>query len=139
MPIIDVYAPIDTFPTGAERALAQQLTAVVKQAEGFGEPVPDAIKAITGCYLHWLPADAVHTAASDQARIIRVQVTVAAGGLDQDGHDTVVAQITDIIVEMSGDPSLVQGTWVIITEAVEGGWGINGIAYGRHNSAGAFA
>jgi phenylpyruvate tautomerase PptA (4-oxalocrotonate tautomerase family) len=138
MPIIDVYAPADTFPPGTERALAQQLTTVVMRAEGFGDSPPEAIKAITGCYLHWLPADAVHTAASDRAGTVRVQVTTAAGGLNQDGRDETVAQITDIIAATGGDPSLVERTWVIITEAVEGGWGINGVAFGKHNSAGAF-
>ncbi|MCW2523574.1 MAG: hypothetical protein JWO63_1909 [Frankiales bacterium] len=33
-----------------------------------------------------------------------------------------------IVATAAGDPSLVDRTWVLITESPEGGWGINGHA-----------
>jgi len=39
-----------------------------------------------------------------------------------------VWELTDIVGAAAGDPTLVNRTWVLITEAAEGGWGINGHA-----------
>jgi hypothetical protein len=39
------------------------------------------------------------------------------------------------IHRICGDPSQTQRTWVLLTEAAEGGWGINGTAYGREEFA----
>jgi phenylpyruvate tautomerase PptA (4-oxalocrotonate tautomerase family) len=41
----------------------------------------------------------------------------------------VVKEMTDIIAAAAGDPGLVERTWVLITEAPDGGWGIDGHAY----------
>ena len=44
-------------------------------------------------------------------------------------HDlAVVRQLTDIIAAAAGDPTLVDRTWVLLTEAPEGGWGLSGHA-----------
>lgn len=137
MPIIDVYAPADLFPEGTERALAEQVTAVALRAEGAPDPAPQALRDITGFFLHRMPAESVHTASTDSARIVRVQLTVGAGGLDRAGQKSVVADITEIIAGITEDPSQAERTWVIITTAMEGGWGINGVALGKEN-AGSF-
>jgi phenylpyruvate tautomerase PptA (4-oxalocrotonate tautomerase family) len=42
-----------------------------------------------------------------------------------------VAEITQIIVDVTHDPTMAQRTWVLLTEAAEGGWGIAGTAFGR--------
>ena len=34
-----------------------------------------------------------------------------------------------------GDPSQAKRTWVVLTEAAEGGWGIAGTAFGREEFA----
>ena len=39
-----------------------------------------------------------------------------------------VEQFTAIVAEAAGDPSLAERTWVLLTEAVEGGWGLGGHA-----------
>jgi phenylpyruvate tautomerase PptA (4-oxalocrotonate tautomerase family) len=41
----------------------------------------------------------------------------------------VVKEMTDIIAAAAGDPGVVERTWVLITEAPDGGWGIDGHAY----------
>ena len=35
---------------------------------------------------------------------------------------------TDLVATAGGDPSLSERTWVLLTEAVEGGWGLSGHA-----------
>ena len=130
MPMIDVYAPEDLFPAGAECELAMRLTAALLAAEGVAEPGP-AHTHNTGAYLHRLPASAVHTAATDAARTVRVQVLTPPGVLDREGQRALVADATRIVAEVSGDPTQARRTWVLLTEAAEGGWGIAGTAYGR--------
>ena len=130
MPMIDVYAPEDLFPAGTERELAARLTAALLAAEGVAEPGP-AHTHNTGAYLHRLPSGAVHTAATDGARTVRVQVLTPPGVLDREGQKALVADATRIVAEVSGDPSQAGRTWVLLTEAAEGGWGIGGTAFGR--------
>jgi phenylpyruvate tautomerase PptA (4-oxalocrotonate tautomerase family) len=40
----------------------------------------------------------------------------------------VVERLTQIVSDAAGDPGLVTRTWVLLTEAVEGGWGLAGHA-----------
>ena len=39
-----------------------------------------------------------------------------------------VSQLSQIIAQAAGDPSLAERTWVLLTEAPEGGWGLKGHA-----------
>ena len=39
-----------------------------------------------------------------------------------------VRQFTDLVAAAAGDSSLAGRTWVLLTEAVEGGWGLAGHA-----------
>jgi phenylpyruvate tautomerase PptA (4-oxalocrotonate tautomerase family) len=41
----------------------------------------------------------------------------------------VVTQFTELVAKASGDPSLSERTWVLLTEAVDGGWGLAGHAH----------
>jgi phenylpyruvate tautomerase PptA (4-oxalocrotonate tautomerase family) len=59
---------------------------------------------------------------------VRVQVLTNAGALDRDKQLAVVRQFTDLVATAAGDPSLSQKTWVLLTEATEGGWGLVGHA-----------
>ena len=60
---------------------------------------------------------------------VRVQVLTNAGALDRDKQLAVVSQFTDLVAKAAGDPSLSQRTWVLLTEAVDGGWGLWGHAH----------
>jgi phenylpyruvate tautomerase PptA (4-oxalocrotonate tautomerase family) len=57
-----------------------------------------------------------------------VQVLTNAGALDRDKQLAVVRQFTDMVATAAGDASLSNRTWVLLTEAVEGGWGLAGHA-----------
>lgn len=60
---------------------------------------------------------------------VRVQVLTNAGGLDRDKQIAVVDQLTALVASAAGDPELAQRTWVLLTEAPEGGWGLQGRAH----------
>ena len=78
---------------------------------------------------------AVHTAATDSARTVRVQIITPPGSLNRDGQKQLVREFTDIVTKIRGEPTLGNRTWVLITEAVECGWGIAGTAYGKQEFA----
>jgi phenylpyruvate tautomerase PptA (4-oxalocrotonate tautomerase family) len=42
-----------------------------------------------------------------------------------------VKEATEIVATLSGDATQAGRTWVILTEAAEGGWGMLGTAFGR--------
>ena len=130
MPMIDVYAPADLFPAGSDRTLAAQLTAALLRAEGVPDPGPAHLDN-TGAYIHRMPPETVHTAGTDAARTVRIQVLTPPGALTRDGQRSLVADATRIVADVSGDPSQPARTWVLLTEASEGGWGIAGTAFGR--------
>src|SRR5713101_5215048 len=71
-----------------------------------------------------------HQLAVDLATAVMtiVQVPTNASALDRDKQLAVVRQLTDIIAAAAGDPTLVDRTWVLLTEAPEGGWGLGGHA-----------
>lgn len=138
MPMIDVYARADLFPAGTDRQLGEALTAAVLRAEGVTNPGPIHL-ANTAAYIHRMDPVAVNTAATGAARTVRVQVITPPGALSREGQRQVVKEMTEIVTTISGDPSQATRTWVILTEAVEGGWGLFGTAFGKEEFAAARA
>jgi phenylpyruvate tautomerase PptA (4-oxalocrotonate tautomerase family) len=134
MPMIDVYTPADLFPPDADRRLAEDLTAALLRAEGVERPGPTHTNN-TGAYIHRLPPSAVHTAAQGSARTVRVQVLTPPGVLGRAAQKQLVAEITGIVAAISRDPTQAVRTWVLLTEAAEGGWGIAGTAFGKEEFA----
>ena len=134
MPMIDVYAPTDRFPVSADRQLAEELTAALLKAEGVANPGP-AHTNNTGAYIHRMPLSTVNTAAQGSARTVRVQVVTPPAVLSRAGQKQLVAEVTEIVARISGDPSQAGRTWVLLTEAAEGGWGIAGTAFGKEEFA----
>lgn len=63
-----------------------------------------------------------------RSRYVRVQVLTNAGALDRDKQLAVVERLSGIIAEAAADPSLIDRTWVLLTEAPDGGWGLAGHA-----------
>jgi phenylpyruvate tautomerase PptA (4-oxalocrotonate tautomerase family) len=59
---------------------------------------------------------------------VRVQVLTNAGALDRDKQLAVVEQLTALIASAADDPTIVSRTWVLLSEAVAGGWGLSGHA-----------
>src|ERR1700691_2286417 len=123
MPMIDVYAAEGTFDKKHE--LAQDLANAVMRWEKV--PPLALLKNNTAAFIHELPADSISNAAGD-GNYVRVQVLTPVGVLDREKQLGVVKELTEIVAEASGDSTLSQRTWVLITESPEGGWGISGHA-----------
>jgi phenylpyruvate tautomerase PptA (4-oxalocrotonate tautomerase family) len=123
MPMIDVYAAAGTFPD--EHQLATDLAAAVMAVE----QVPDIpmFRKNTAGFVHDLPAGSLANVDGD-GNYVRVQVLTNAGALDRDKQLAVVSQLTAIVAAAAGDPSLAGRTWVLLTEAPDGGWGLAGHA-----------
>jgi phenylpyruvate tautomerase PptA (4-oxalocrotonate tautomerase family) len=64
-------------------------------------------------------------------RTVRVQVITPPGAFKREGQRQLVSEATTIVAKVAGDPSQAERTWVLLTEAAEGGWGIAGTAFGR--------
>ena len=123
MPMIDVHATSGTFAD--PKALARDLAATLMKIEG----VPDIpmFRNNTAAFVHDLPVGALSNVEGD-GNYVRVQVLTNAGALDRDKQLAVVRQFTDLISAAAGDASLSTRTWVLLTEAIEGGWGLAGHA-----------
>ncbi|MDT4956419.1 MAG: hypothetical protein QOD31_218 [Pseudonocardiales bacterium] len=124
MPMIDIYATRGTFadPHGLARDAAAAVMAV--------EQVPDIpmFRQNTAAFVHELDPSCLSDVdgANDH---IRVQVLTNAGALDRDKQLVVVAKLTALVIEASGKPQLKDRTWVLLTEAPDGGWGLWGHAH----------
>lgn len=129
MPMIDIYAPENVFPTGADSELLRELTLAVLRAEGVAEPGSFHL-ANTAAFLHRLPVTALGTAAAQPASVVRVQIVTPPKALNREGQRQITREATAIVARLATDPSAATRTWVILTEASEGGWGIAGTAFG---------
>jgi phenylpyruvate tautomerase PptA (4-oxalocrotonate tautomerase family) len=130
MPMIDVYTPADLFPDDADSKLGNELTHAVLRAEGVTTPGPFHLDN-TAAFIHRLPASAISTANTASARTVRVQIITPPGALNREGQRQITKEATEIVTRLSGDPSQSTRTWVILSEAAEGGWGLSGMAFGK--------
>jgi phenylpyruvate tautomerase PptA (4-oxalocrotonate tautomerase family) len=123
MPMIDVYATAGTFTD--QHQLAIDLATAVMTIE----QVPDIpmFRQNTAAFIHDLPAGALSNV-DGESNYVRIQVLTNAGALDRGKQLAVVERLTDIAVKAAGDPALVNRTWVLLTEAPDGGWGLSGHA-----------
>ena len=123
MPMIDVYATSGTFkqPKSLSRDLAETLMKI--------EQVPNIpmFRKNTAAFVHELPNGGLSNVDGD-GNYVRVQVLTNAGALNREKQLAVVAELTDVVVAAAEDSSLRDRTWVLLTEAVDGGWGLKGHA-----------
>ena len=123
MPMIDVYATAGTFAN--QHQLASDLATALMTIE----QVPDIpmLRQNTAAFIHDLPAGSLANVDGD-SNYVRIQVLTNAGALDRGKQLAVVERLTHIVADATGDPSLFARTWVLLTEAPEGGWGLEGHA-----------
>jgi phenylpyruvate tautomerase PptA (4-oxalocrotonate tautomerase family) len=82
----------------------------------------------TAAFVHELPAGDLSNV-DGASGYVRVQVLTNAGALDRGKQLAVVSQFTSMIADAAGDQALASRTWVLLTEAVPGGWGLWGHAH----------
>ncbi len=123
MPMIDVYATAGTFPD--THRLATDLAAAVMTIE----QVPDIpmFRQNTAAFIHELPPESLSNV-DGESNYVRIQVLTNAGALDRGKQLAVVERLTGIAADAAGDPALTRRTRVLLTEAPDGGWGLNGHA-----------
>jgi phenylpyruvate tautomerase PptA (4-oxalocrotonate tautomerase family) len=124
MPMIDVYATDGTFTD--PHALAQELAATLMRIEEV--PALPMFRHNTAAFVHALPAGAIANV-EGESDYVRVQVLTNNGALDRGKQLAVVEQFTAIIAAAAGRPDLKDRTWVLLTEAPDGGWGLWGHAH----------
>jgi len=124
MPMIDVYAATGIVPDTAQ--LAKDLATAVMTVEGV--PNIPMFRKNTAAFVHELPATALANVDGDST-YVRVQVLTNAGALDREKQIALVARLTELVAAAAGDPSLAERTWVLLTEAPDGGWGLWGHAH----------
>src|SRR5712692_8498797 len=123
MPMIDAYAVAGTFAD--KHQLAVDLATAVMAIE----QVPDIpmFRKNTAAFIHDLPADSLSNVDGDSG-YVRIQVLTNAVALDRTKQLGVVKRLTEIAADAAGDPELPSRTWVLLTEAPDGGWGLVGHA-----------
>jgi len=121
--MIDVYAAAGTF-ADTHRLAVDLATAVMTI-----EQVPDIpmFRQNTAAFVHELPAGSLSNVDGDSG-YVRIQVLTNAGALDRGKQLAVVERLTAIAADAAGDPALAGRTWVLLTEAPDGGWGLTGHA-----------
>jgi phenylpyruvate tautomerase PptA (4-oxalocrotonate tautomerase family) len=129
MPMIDVYLPDGLIQEEQDTTLVRELTLAVLRAEGVANPGPFHLENTT-CFVHRLPATSVGTAAAQPMACVRVKIVTPPHALSREGQRQITREATEIIARAANDDDLRQRTWVILTEAAEGGWGIAGTAFG---------
>jgi phenylpyruvate tautomerase PptA (4-oxalocrotonate tautomerase family) len=123
MPMIDVYATAGTFAD--KHKLAADLAAALMAIE----KVPDIpmFRQNTAGFVHELPEGDLSNV-DGESNYVRIQVLTNHAALDRDKQLAVVERFTAIAADAAGDPTLTGRTWVLLTEAPDGGWGLAGHA-----------
>ena len=122
--MIDVYAKTGTFKDPHQ--LASDLARTLMTIEAV--PNIPMFRQNTAGFIHELDSAALSNVDGDSEHV-RVQVVTNAGALDREKQLAVVSQFTELVAAAAEDTSLTKRTWVILTEAVDGGWGLWGHAH----------
>jgi phenylpyruvate tautomerase PptA (4-oxalocrotonate tautomerase family) len=130
--MIDIYGVSGT--VADVHKLAKDAAAVVKAVE----KVPDIpmFRKNTAAFVHEMPPGAIANVDGDE-NYVRVQVLTNAGALDRAKQIAVVQQLTELIATAANNPELKTRTWVLLTEATPGGWGLWGHAQTNDEIVGA--
>src|SRR5215203_5842316 len=105
------------------RRLSQRLSCALSRS-----PTSRCFGRNTAGFVHEIPAGMLADGDGSGAHV-RVQVLTNAGALDRDKQLAVVAELTRLVAEAAGDPAIADRTWVLLTEAPDGGWGLHGHAH----------
>jgi hypothetical protein len=88
-----------------------------------GVPGIPMFRKNTAAFVHELPPSSFANV-DGNSTCVRVQALTNAGALDRDKQLAAVQRLTDLIPAAAAYSSLTERTWVLLTEAPEGGWGL---------------
>ena len=74
----------------------------------------------TAAFVHEMDGQSLANVNGDN-NYVRVQVLTNAAALTRDKQIEVVQRLTAVVISAAGDPSLIDRTWVLLTEAPNGG------------------
>lgn len=122
MPMIDIYAPKNTFSD--VKSTAQKAAELVMTIEEV--PNIPMFRQNTVGFVHEMDNNAISNVDSEDG--IRVQILTNKDALDRQKQLDLVEQMTDMIAKQANRDST-DKIWVLLTEATSGGWGIWGHAH----------
>ena len=122
---LDLYVPKGSLAPEKRATLASALTeSLLKWTDASDD---DAIRANVSVWVHELPADAVN-AGGGPAKVARLDIKVPTVALTtQERRQGVIADATTIVQQAAAVPF--ERVWVIVSHAIDGGWGIDGRAF----------
>jgi phenylpyruvate tautomerase PptA (4-oxalocrotonate tautomerase family) len=124
---ITVTAPRGVLTPAGERAILPRLSAALIEVSGLAGN--SFFRSIVGGTVHVLdPADIYAGGASRP--VVMVELKLASIGLGSVADRAAfIAAATDVVAELTVAGHDRADTWVNITNAPDGGWGIGGVAY----------
>jgi len=136
------HVAIDETPLlGRKSTTLPLLNSAFRQGKGTGDLFVNATYFITGVGSRRATSFTLDGANNDEGwgrqtaiatvplgAIKEIQVLTNAGALDRGKQLAVVERLTAIAADAAGDPGLATRTWVLLTEAPDGGWGLAGHA-----------
>jgi phenylpyruvate tautomerase PptA (4-oxalocrotonate tautomerase family) len=122
---LDLYVPKGSLAPEKRATLASALTeSLLKWTDASDD---DAIRANVSVWVHELPADAVN-AGGRPAKVARLDIKVPTVALTtQERRQGVIADASTIVQQAAAVPF--ERVWVIVSHAIDGGWGIDGRAF----------
>jgi phenylpyruvate tautomerase PptA (4-oxalocrotonate tautomerase family) len=126
VPMLDVYVPEGALRPDAEAALLGRLTDILIRHEGF-DPTDPVTDAVSWAFLHRPAAVHVGGLPAEEPRY-KIVVTVPEGQLDRSARESVVAEVTEAVLDAEEDarPRDATRVWVFPTEVPDGYWGGRG-------------
>ena len=101
-------------------------TTVLRMIAGFETPTRGIIRLDADDFDFWIYEFHISRDARDKAATA-----------DREKQIAVVSQLTDLVAAAANDPGLKERTWVLLTEAAPGGWGLWGHAHTNDELVGA--
>src|SRR5258708_5267513 len=123
MPMIDVYATAGTFTD--KHKLPTDLASTLMAIEGV--PGIPMFRQNTAAFVHELPPGDPSNV-DGASSYVRVHGLTNPGALDRAKQTAVVSPFPSMVADAGHAPALADRTWVLLTEAVPGGWGLGGHA-----------
>ncbi|HEY4400064.1 MAG TPA: hypothetical protein VGM95_06005 [Lactobacillaceae bacterium] len=123
MPMIDIYAKPNTF------AEPQKLAQATAQLVMTIEAVPNIamFRQNTAGFIH---ENTIMSNVDGDDDYIRVQVLTNVDALSREQQLALTSQMTDLVANATTDPDIYRNKiWVLLTQAVAGGWGLAGHAH----------